>query len=292
MPQAVLRRSFKTMGLLLALLWLVPPSSAQFYHDPRRKVPIGFSVDLPVPASKLADAVSRVVESGSIQGSHIYRGDPDVEDAVAAKSSEAFADAPAPGAGQVFYKVRTKALTPDHFPGSNDMGTITVRYIVTPVNDQRSRLRIDAVFVEDAERVHCYSDGSVEMGEYASIMDQIRGAMPTSRVHATPAEVNTADKSAGLRYDLAQEQAMLTDAQAAEDKLQKQLKQLEFDTQGRIKADGIPLKTDPYDHSSTILRLKKGQVVTVLSTSKFWYRVRTDTGEEGWIYYLFLVPMS
>jgi len=280
------------MGLLLALLWLVPPSSAQFYHDPRRKVPIGFSVDLPVPASKLADAVSRVVESGSIQGSHIYRGDPDVEDAVAAKSSEAFADAPAPGAGQVFYKVRTKALTPDHFPGSNDMGTITVRYIVTPVNDQRSRLRIDAVFVEDAERVHCYSDGSVEMGEYASIMDQIRGAMPTSRVHATPAEVNTADKSAGLRYDLAQEQAMLTDAQAAEDKLQKQLKQLEFDTQGRIKADGIPLKTDPYDHSSTILRLKKGQVVTVLSTSKFWYRVRTDTGEEGWIYYLFLVPMS
>jgi len=292
LPQAVLRRSFKTMGLLLALLWLVPPSSAQFYHDPRRKVPIGFSVDLPVPASKLADAVSRVVESGSIQGSHIYRGDPDVEDAVAAKSSEAFADAPAPGAGQVFYKVRTKALTPDHFPGSNDMGTITVRYIVTPVNDQRSRLRIDAVFVEDAERVHCYSDGSVEMGEYASIMDQIRGAMPTSRVHATPAEVNTADKSAGLRYDLAQEQAMLTDAQAAEDKLQKQLKQLEFDTQGRIKADGIPLKTDPYDHSSTILRLKKGQVVTVLSTSKFWYRVRTDTGEEGWIYYLFLVPMS
>lgn len=236
--------------------------------------------------------MGEVVESGSIQGSHIYRGEPDVEDAVPAKSSEAFSDAPAPGPGQIFYKVRTKALSPDHFPGSNDMGTITVRYIVTPVNDQRSRLRIDAVFVEDAERIHCYSDGSVEMGEYASIMDQIRGAMPSSRVHATPAEVNTADKSAGLQYDLAQEQAMLSDAQAAEDKLQKQLKQLEFDTQGRIKAEGIPLKTDPYDHSSTILRLKKGQVVTVLSTSKFWYRVSTESGEEGWIYYLFLVPMS
>lgn len=275
---------------MLAVLWLAPPTPAQFYHDPRRKVPIGFSVDLPVPASKLADAVGRVVSSGSIEGTHIYKGDPDIEDAEAEKTSKAFQDNP--GAGQVFYKIRTKALSPDHFPGSNDMGTVTVRYIVTPVNDQRSRLRIDAVFVEDAERVHCYSDGAVEMAEYASIMDQVRGAMPASRLNLTPAEVNTADKSAGLQYDLTQEQGMLSDARAADAKLEKQLKQLEFDTQGQIKAAGIPLKTQPYNHASTILPLKKGQVVTVLSTSKYWYRVRTQTGEEGWIYYLFLEPVS
>jgi SH3-like domain-containing protein len=109
---------------------------------------------------------------------------------------------------------------------------------------------------------------------------------------AKPSEVNTADKSAGLQYDLKQEESMLADEQASEKKLEKQLKQLEFDTEGRIKADGIPLKTNPYNHAATILPLKKGQVVTVLSTSKFWYRVRTESGEEGWMYYLFLEPVS
>jgi len=286
----LMRRTISFIGILACLLWFSPRSSAQFYHDPRRKEPIGFSVDLPVSATKLSDAVSRVVESGTIEGTHIYRGDPDVEDARAERSSNAFQDTAQEG--QVFYKVRYKALSPDHFPGSNDMGTITVRYVVLPVNDQRSRLKIDAVFVEDAERVHCYSDGSVEMAEYASVMDEIRGAMPSKRLKATPADVNTADKSAGLQYDLTQERAMLTDARSAESKLEQQLKQLQFDTQGRIKAEAIPLKSDPYNHASTIEPLKKGQIVTVLTTSKYWYKVRTESGEEGWIYYLFLDPVS
>lgn len=278
------------LALLLTYLWLAPPGSAQFYHDPHRKEPIGFSVDLPVSASKLSGAVARVTENSTIEGTHIYRGDSDVEDAVAVKTSDAFADAPS--AGQVFYKIRKKALSPDHFPASQDMGTIAVRYIVAPINDQRSHLRIDAVFVKDAGHERYYSDGSVEMAEYSAIMDEIRSSMPNTRLAAKPADVNTANKSAGLQYDLTQEQAMLSDARAAQAKLEKELKQLQFDTQGRIKAEGIPLKSDPYNHAISILALKKGQVVTVLGTSKYWYRVRTDAGEEGWIYYLFLEPLS
>lgn len=277
-------------GLLLALFGVVSPALAQFYHDPHRKEPIGFSVDLPVSASKLSDAVSRVTEDSTIEGTHIYRGDIDVEDAHAVKTSDAFPDPPA--AGQVFYKIRTKALSPDHFPASDDMGTIAVRYVVSPVNDQRSHLRIDAVFVKDVGHQRFYSDGSVEMAEYTAVMNEIRSVMPNTRLSAKPTEVNTANKSAGLQYDLTQEQAMLSDARAAEAKLEAQLKQLQFDTQGRIKADGIPLKSDPYNHASAILALKKGQVVTVVSTSKYWYRVRTEAGEEGWIYYLFLEPVS
>lgn len=277
-------------GVLLALLWIVLPASAQFYHDPHRKEPIGFSVDLPVSASKLSDAVSRITEDSTIEGTHIYRGDTDVEDARAVKTSDAFPDPPS--AGQVFYKIRTKALSPDHFPASDDMGTIAVRYIVSPVNDQRSHLRIDAVFVKDVGRQRFYSDGSVEMAEYSAIMTEIRSAMPNTRLSAKPADVNTSNKSAGLQYDLTQEQAMLSDARAAGAKLEAQLKQLQFDTEGRIKTEGIPLESDPYNHAATIQALKKGQVVTVMSTSKYWYRVRTDAGEEGWIYYLFLEPVS
>lgn len=284
------RLALRLTSLFLVLLWLAPSGQGQFYRDPRRKAPIGFAVDLPVSASKLSDAVARVVDNSTIEGTHIYRGDTDVEDAVAVKTSDAFTDAPSPG--QVFYKMRKKALSPDHFPASQDMGTIAVRYIVSPVNDQRSHLRIDAVFVEDIGHERFYSDGAVEMAEYAAIMDEIRASLPSARLNAKPADINTANKSAGLQYDLTQEQAMLSDARAAEAKLEKQLKQLQFDTQGRIKADGIPLKSDPFNHASSILALKKGQVVTVLSTSKYWYRIRTDAGEEGWIYYLFLEPMS
>lgn len=285
-----LRLPFVAVSLFLIAHWLMASAAAQFYHDPRRKAPIGFSVDLPVPASKVADAVSRVAQSGTIEGTRIYKGDPDIEDAVQAKTSDAFFDNP--GSGQVYYKVRTKALSPDHFPASSDMGTVVVRYVVLPINDQRSRLQIDAVFVKDAGHERFFSDGSIETAEYAVIMSQVRSAMPSSRLNVKPSEVNTADKSSGLQYDLKQEQSMLADEQASEQKLEKQLKELEFDTEGKIKADGIPLKTNPYNHASTILPLKKGQVVTVLTTSKYWYHVRTEAGEEGWIYYLFLEPVS
>lgn len=276
-------------GVCLVLSCFAQVAVSQFYKDPRRRTSVGFSVDLPVSASKLAQAVSQVVESGTIEGTHIYKGDPDVVDAVVATTSQAFVDNPGPG--QVFYKVRTKALSPAHFPASNDMGTITVRYVVTPINEQRSRLRIDAVFVEDAERVRCFSDGSVEMAEYATILDQIRSSM-APLPSTNPSQVNTPDKSVSLQYDLTQERAMLNDAKMAEEKLDKELKQVQFDTQGQIKTGGIPLKAEPYNHASTIMPLPKGKVVTVLSTTKYWYQVRTQEGVEGWIYFLFLAPIS
>ncbi|HUO34250.1 MAG TPA: SH3 domain-containing protein [Candidatus Acidoferrum sp.] len=271
------------------MLFLTHAALAQFYKDPRRDTSVGFSVDLPVPASKLAQAVTQVVDSGTIEGTYIYKGDTDVEDAMPATTSKAFIDNPGPG--KVFYKVRLKALSPAHFPASNDMGTITVRYVVTPINEQRSRLKIDAVFIEDAERVRCFSDGSVEIGEYGTILDQVRASMTQVR-SMNAAQVNTPDKSVSLQYDLKQERAMLEDAKAAQAKLDKTLEQLKFDTQGQIKTDGIPLKAEPYDHASTLLQLAKGKVVTVLSTTRYWYKIRTEEGVEGWIYYLFLAPVS
>jgi len=279
----------RSVTATLVVFFLAHAAYGQFYKNPRRDTSVGFTVDLPVPANRLAQAVARVVESGTIEGTYIYKGDTDVEDAVTATSSKAFTDNPGPG--QVFYKVKFNALSPAHFPASNDMGTITVRYVVTPVNEQRSRLKIDALFVEDAERVRCFSDGSVEIAEYGTILDQIRSSI--APVHSmNPSQVNTPDKSVSLQYDLTQERSMLQDAKAAQAKLDKELAQVQFDTQGRIKTDGIPLKADPYDHASTILSLPKGKVVTVLSTTRYWYRVRTEEGVEGWIYFLFLAPLN
>jgi len=82
------------------------------------------------------------------------------------------------------------------------------------------------------------------------------------------------------------------DAKATEQKLQDRVKKLQFDTMGLVKSTGVPLKASPYDHSSTILTLEKGASVTVLTTTKYWYRIRTAKGDQGWIYYVFLVPLS
>lgn len=278
--------------LLFSLVLLLLPLTlaAQVYHDPRRKTAIGFSVELPIPQEKLASAVQLVAEDGSIQGTKVYSRDTDAEGSESEKTSTAFPDKP--GAGHVFYKVLHKALSPQHFPGSYDMGTVTVRYIVDEINSQRSRLRIDAVFVEDAERLRCFSDGSVETAEYAVIMDQVRALMPAAHPKVSAAQVNTPDRSVGLRSDLEQEQSLLAEAQVSEQKLVTQAKQLEFNTQGRVKEAGVPLKSEPYDHSSSLLTLQKGQVLTVTSTTKYWYLVRTDADVQGWIYYLFLEPVQ
>jgi SH3-like domain-containing protein len=84
----------------------------------------------------------------------------------------------------------------------------------------------------------------------------------------------------------------LADANAAEQASEKRIERLKFNTQGQIKTEAVPLKVLPYNLSSTILTLAKGEAVTVLATSKYWYHIRTQKGEEGWIYYVFLGPLS
>jgi hypothetical protein len=265
-------------------------ASAQIYHDPRRKNMVGFSVDLNAPPEAVAKIVGEVAGDTIIRGTFIYAKDHEIDDADVATSSKAFQDAP--GDGRVFYKIKTKALSPAHFPGSGDVGTVTVRYIVETVTPQRARLRIDAVFVADAEKTRYPSDGSVETAEYAEIMTQVKALDPATGTRRRPAQASPVQQSAGLQNTLAEEETRLADAKAMEQKLQDRIKKLQFDTMGLVKSGGVPLKASPYDHSSTILTLAKGATVTVLTTTKYWYRIRTAKGDEGWIYYAFLEPIS
>jgi len=183
-------------------------------------------------------------------------------------------------------------MSPAHFPGDSDVGTITVRYIVETISPERARLRIDAVFIEDAERTKCPSDGSVETAEYSEIMIQLKALEKPTLADRHPAHASPAQSSAGLQNTLAEEETRLADARATEQKLQDRVKKLQFDTMGRVKSAGVPLKASPYDHSTSVLTLDKGAQVTVLTTTKYWYRIRTAKGDEGWIYYVFLDPLS
>lgn len=116
--------------------------------------------------------VKNAASSGLIHGSRVYRRDKTdgIEGAEFAAKSGVFPDTPA--AGHVFYKVGRKAVAPEHFPGSTGAGTVTVRYLLEPLDANRIKLRIDAVFFEESLRARYFSDGSVEEAEYDVIQTQ------------------------------------------------------------------------------------------------------------------------
>jgi hypothetical protein len=218
-----------------------------------------------------------------------------------------------------FYKVRKNVLAPAHFPSSNDMGVITVRYEMEPAGAQRTVLRIDAVFVRDGSRAPYFSDGTVEASEYRRIQELLptfsllthdvsksppAAAQPVTAPTAPPGEdqvtapVLRAHVAAAvapalsLENTLEEEKAQLAAVNSSVDQLQERARQLRFDTLGRVKFPRSPLKAAAYTESETLRVLDRGEEVTVLTTTRYWYRVRSADGREGWIYYMFLEPLS
>src|SRR5271170_4376874 len=116
-------------GALLAffVLSVSAPCKAQIYHDPRRKTTVGFSVELNFPPETVSKIVNGVAGDGYIRGTSMYAKEITIDDADIAKTSNAFTD-PA-GNGQVIYKSKAKVISPAHFPGDGDIGTVTVRYV-------------------------------------------------------------------------------------------------------------------------------------------------------------------
>jgi hypothetical protein len=291
LPDALRFTTIRAVFLVLVLSFAASSSSAQIYHDPHKKTTVGFSIDLNSSPELVTQIVRSVASDSVIRGTYMYAKDNDIDQANFATTSDVLP--PGTGTGEVFYKVKTKVLSPAHFPAAGDMGTITVRYVVETVNPQRVHLAIDAVFVTDSGHRLYASDGSVETAEFAEIMTQVKAVeAPKVRHHAPQTSVVAGQETAGLQGTLMDEQNRLADAKATEAKLQQRIKQLEFNTEGRVRGHAVPLKASPYDHSSTVLTLDKGLTVTVLTTTKYWYRIRTSKGDEGWIYYAFLEPLS
>jgi hypothetical protein len=278
-----------------ALVCFALSAAAQVFHDPRKKESIGFSVDLDYPADTVTSVVRNVANDRTIRGSKISTKDKEMEidEAEFAASSKIFPDVAPPS--KAFYKIKTGAIAPIRFPGSNGSGTVAVRYVVESLTPERTRLLIDAVFFEDSLHARYFSDGSVEGAEYGEILERLKdmGSPKSTGISkgAAPRPAVEAD-SAGLQSTLADLQSRLADTKGAEQELEKRIEQLKFNTEGQIKTEAVPLKVFPYNHSSTIETLGKGEEVTVLATAKYWYRVRTPKGEEGWVYYTFLGPLS
>jgi hypothetical protein len=257
----------------------------------------GLVVNLPFPESEVTHVVQDVVQNGIIRGTKEYNKDEYITGAKAALSSRVFSERT--GEGQVFYKVRLKALGPRNFRNSSDLGTLAVRYIVHTQDDKRTLLRIDARFVEDFRQTSHPSNGSVEAAEYKDIHDRLDSI---ELMKAETAEAEKPKKDASAKHPVA-----LTDSArsvqpanstAADDRpsgaaptetepstgtLEQRLQELRQQVERLVKAPGAPLKAAPFQTASTLESLPAGTEVLIVVSTSYWFGVETHEGRHGWM---------
>lgn len=257
----------------------------------------GLVVNLPFPENEVAHVVEDVVQNGIIRGTKEYNKDEYITGAKAATSTRVFSDRTVEG--QVFYKVRLKALGPRNFRNSSDLGTLAVRYFVHAQDDKHTVLRIDARFVEDFRQTSHPSNGSVEAAEYKDIHDRLDSV---ELMKAETAEAEKQKRDASAKHPVA-----LTDSApgvqpansgAADDRpsgaapietepstetIEQRLQELRQQVERLVKAPGAPLKVAPFHTAGTLQSLPPGTEVLIVVTTSYWFGVETHEGRHGWM---------
>ena len=243
------------------------------------------SVTVLVPAGEadVLQAVEEVASDQIIHGTYVYEKEKTLTGAHKAAASSVFQHDQEPG--KTFYKVAENVLDPRHFKASNDMGTITVRYIVQGAGSASTSLRIDAVFVETGRRRLDRSDGTVESAEYDAVNQRLQ-ALQTKRAQAQGDERKFQEPPTENRV-ISEARAPEANTTERPDSSTKQLEQkvehLRHQVEMRAKADGVPLKSAPFRNATTIQALPARTEVVILILTPFWYGVETQDRHHGWI---------
>jgi hypothetical protein len=273
--------AFALVALVAVIAAGAKPSAATAQRDQKSDVPEGFAIDLKASEADVLKAVELVTQDTVLHGTQVYSREDELTEAEAATGSAYYG--PWTGPGHAFYKVRKKAISPQHFKNSTDIGTITVRYIVLGVAPNRTHLQLDAVFVEDgSKRVHT-SDTSVETSEFAEIQSHI--------VRIQREERQTADALQRRQLQLAAqsnvkerdaEAAGLKDAESSVQSLELRLHELQHQAELRVKAHAN-LKSAPFQHAATLQSVPANSDVLIEIVTPYWYGVETVDGHRGWL---------
>jgi hypothetical protein len=289
MIKIVCRRLLIPSGVLLMSSVLVTLFSAAAFSGDNGKGSPGFVMDLPEKESDVLPTVQDIATDSIVRGTYVYERDQTLTGAMPAKSSDAFGEWQGPG--QVFYKVVTSVLAPRHFLDSADLGTVTVRYVVEPLGEDRTRVRIDAIFLEGARRKAHRSDGTVESSEFKAIQDRVaelRLAKQKTEEERQQAAMNrkrleeeSAAESSALR-ERQEETASLDAAESSIHSLEERRHDLQHQVELRVKTK-IALKSAPFQKSAALVSLDGGTDVIVLIVTPNWYGVETPDGHRGWL---------
>ncbi len=253
----------------------------------------GLLVQFDAPEADVLKAVQEVTQDQIIHGTYSYEKERILYGAHSAGSTRVFGVWPGPG--KAFYKVASRVLSPRYFKDSEDIGTITVRYVVKEAAPGAATVQIDAVFV-DARNVRHSSTGNVESGEYAAIQAHLKN-IQASRKEPEEAAAETAAKRA---QSPAQQPAGPPHPEPVSDpstpglsvqELQERVRALRHQVELRVKDSGASLKSAPFRSSTTILSLPAQTEVLVVVLTPYWYGVEIEDGHRGWIHHSQLEPL-
>ena len=235
------------------------------------------------PPDEVRQAVLAVVHDHILHGTLIFDKEPVLTGAEAVDSTPLFD--PWNGPGEVYYKIRKDAIAPRHFKDSGDQGTIAVRYAIIPVDAYRTRVKVDAIYVEAAHLVAHESDGTVEKTELKEIKEHLEALQEEA---AAAADARRRQQSAELvqqsilrqRED---ETTRLGNSQSTEKDLEQQVKTLHQELERRVKTPGAELKAAPFHSAATLQPLAANANVLVLIITPHWMGIETPEGQHGWL---------
>jgi hypothetical protein len=276
---------FGTMILILLVVMSLAPAAYAFNgqaRDTKSEVPEGFEIYLKAPEKTVIKAVQSVIENDTIQGTWIYDTDKTVTGAVPETSSAFYGEYQ--GEGHVFYKALHNALAPRHFKDAADVGTLTVRYVVQGVEPNKTRLQIDAAFVEDGNhKVHA-SDTTVETSEFADIQSHI---LEIQKIEQQTAELTQRRKmlveSREATKERNEELARLNASETSLTSLQQKVDALHHQLEVRVKSDPADLKAAPFTKAAKLSSLPGHSDLLVEIITDYWYGVETVEGRRGWV---------
>lgn len=256
--------------------------------------PHGLLVQLAAPRADVLKAVQQVTQDQIIHGTYSYEKERILYGAHSADAAHVFGTWKGPG--KAYYKVANKVLSPRFFKDTEDIGTVSIRYVVQELSPDATTVQIDAVFV-DARGVKHPSLGNVESSEYAAIQQHLKTIQDNQR-QAVEAKVANAGSAAPMPSSLdaspATPSAPAPDSSTAGltvPELQKRVNSLRHEVELRVKESGAPLKSAPYQGAATLESLPGAAEVVVEILTPYWYGVETENGHRGWVYHSQLEPL-
>jgi hypothetical protein len=258
-------------------------TAAALPRQPKELTTPGLVREFLAPIGDIRQAVISVQKDHIIHGTLVFDKEPTLTGAEAVDSTPLFD--PWNGPGEVYYKIRAEAIAPRHFLESADQGTIGVRYLIIPVTEDRTRVKVDAVYIESAHKTIHPSDGSVEKSEMKEIKDaldslqQAAADAADARRRAVSAEL-VHQSYARQRED---ESSRLSNAQISEKDMQQEIVSLRHELERRVKAPGADLKAAPFQSAANLKTLAAFTEVVVLIVTPHWLGVETPEGQRGWL---------
>lgn len=243
----------------------------------------GFAAEFAASLEDVLQALNEVLEDQIIHGTYIFDKEPTLTGAMVVTSTPLFE--PWKGPAQVFYKIRKDAIAPRHFFDSGDQGTIAVRYVVTSLSPERTRIRIDAVYVENTHHNVHPSDGTVESSELKVIQEHLQVIQFAAQ---EAADAKRRRESAELvKQTLIRqhedEATRLAAAQSSVQDLEQKVNGIRHEVERRVKAPGADLKAAPFRSAANVKTLAAYTEVVIVIVTPRWFGVETPDGQRGWM---------